>query len=942
MCRIISETYMTSNKLPLNWPANKRMAIIGDLPSKEDTRLGHLFTGHSGLHLDKLLDISKCPQRRDLFLGNISSDWAFDMAWNGPQIQNGMMNLKQQMMTLQPNIVVLLGNLPLKAARDPDNNHPLIPKLFRFKVSTWRGSLFVCDKPSSPFFGLKCIATYHPSYIVRDYSANPLAIFDLKRANQESGFPTLHLPHRNLITTITADDIIRRLVDIRASRSLVALDIEGGLGDMSCISFAVSPYEAFIVPFYDRMGHYKWKGDPAGPRIWRELARLLEDEAVPKVLQNCLYDMFVLEYGYGIRVKGVRHDTMLSGWEIYSQLEKGLDVQTSVYTREPYYKSEYKSWDTESFYRYCCKDSCVTYEISQVHQEILSPHEGLPVNENGIRAKQLEHYQSNVANLSPLLYMELTGIRYDTDKAAARRTDLLRQYYEAQARLDLLSGYRFKWENKQEIFTTAKNLFGLARKLEDIVDWPSLQANHKKGPENKRYGPAITRLIELVNAPSPTLATIGEIEDICEVALNVDSDDFETYLYEQLKLPIQYNENEKGEKVPTTDYEALLRLSKECITHPYKYSGVAGESVKLAIEIRSILRRAAMLEIYADRDGRIRCGYNIVGSYTGRVTSYKSPTGSGYNLQTIPNYTNRAEAPGGVLGDRDLFLADNGYWFFQCDLKGADGWTVAAYSAMLGDSTMLDDYNAGLKPHNIMALKLRGVSANYDDREELKYLCHPSRFDKNAWDVFACKRVFHGGNYLEGDPAIAKNILTDSEGKLWMSPAECGQLKRVMFHRYRGTLSYHRYIEDKIKKCGGIPYLVAASGQRCYFFDRPQEILTKAVALEPQANTTYATNKAMSRLWNDPENRLTENYDAGERHGLARANMGRVLPLRIMPLHQVHDALCGQFRKSDTSWATDKIKSYFNNPITIAGISLVIPFDGGYGRSWGETDEGKI
>src|SRR5205814_4589608 len=98
------------------------------------------------------------------------------------------------------------------------------------------------------------------------------------------------------------------------------------------------------------------------------------------------------------------------------------------------------------------------------------------------------------------------------------------------------------------------------------------------------------------------------------------------------------------------------------------------------INIRSLATRQRMLSVGADEDGRIRCGYNIVGSDTGRITCYESPTGSGYNLQTIPKY------------DRDLFMADDDHWMFQCDLSGADGWSVAAYCAMLSDRSMLDDY----------------------------------------------------------------------------------------------------------------------------------------------------------------------------------------------------------------------------------------------------------
>lgn len=575
------------------------------------------------------------------------------------------------------------------------------------------------------------------------------------------------------------------------------------------------------------------------------------------------------------------------------------------------------------FYRYCCLDSAVTFEIYERHMAVL-------------KDAQLAHYQSNVANLDPMLFMEVNGIRYDKDGAKRRREELLRQLYNAQARLDLLTGYRFHWKEKDEVFTKARKLMGLARA--QINNWDELVGNC-----TKPFKAETKRLRILMHLPNPDLSTLGEIESLCEVGLNVDKDEFSDFIYNKLKLPIQYNEDPKTKKkTVTTDYEALLRLAKECKSCDHGL--VATACIDLAIEIRSLLRRSAMLGISCDADGRIRCGYNIVGSYTGRVTSYKNPTGSGYNLQTIPNYTDIKAAPGGILGDRDLFLADEGYWFFQCDLKGADGWTVAAYCAFLGDRTMLDDYLFGLKPHNIMTLKLRGVAGDYEDREWLKYMTHKSRFDKDAWDVFACKRVFHGGNYLEGGKTIAKNILTDSEGKLWMSAGECDRLKNhVLFGRYPGLQIWHQWVQRKLSSCKGeIPYLIAASGQKCMFFDRPRETLTKAVALEPQANTTYATNQAMLRLWRD-----TENINGGIQK-MESESLGSLLqrmqkmPRRVTPLHQVHDALCGQFKKEDTTWAVGKIKSYFDNPLVIAGFTIVIPFDGAYGRSWGDLKEGVI
>jgi hypothetical protein len=332
----------------------------------------------------------------------------------------------------------------------------------------------------------------------------------------------------------------------------------------------------------------------------------------------------------------------------------------------------------------------------------------------------------------------------------------------------------------------------------------------------------------------------------------------------------------------------------------------------------------------------MRFSYNIVGSNTGRTQCSKSATGRGRAGQGVPNYTSVADAPGGILGDRDLFMADEGCYVAQMDLKGADGWTVAAYAAMLGDPTMLDDYRSGLKPANILACMLRGYAIPHD-RGELRALC--KKIDKDDWDYFACKRVQHGCSYLEGALTVSRNILKDSEGKLVMSIKECEKLKELFFHRYPGIRRWHNWVQQRLSER---PILVAASGQVRHFFGRPDEIITKAVAFEPQANTTYATNLALQKLWNDPDNRRNMLHRT-DILGSERSVMSPMLaPFIVEPLHQIHDALFVQFLIEDTPWATDKIERWFDNPLLIAGQLITIPFDGAYGVSWGNTKAGKV
>lgn len=328
-------------KVPNKFPtvdSPHRLALIGETPGADELTAGEPFVGTSGRFLASCLSTAGLPISC-CFKGNICQirppdDKISLFKWDGEEIQSGIAQLKFDLNQYKPNIIVCLGNIPLKAFKDPNNPHPLIPKLFKYKNSKWRGSLFLSTVDD---INQKCISTYHPAYCLRDFKAVPLLRFDLKRAIQESLTSELILPKRLLLTTPTYEDIITNLSNILRDLPTVALDIEGGINSMSCISFATTSHIAFIVPFVRKNGSSIWSEEQERI-IWRLLAEVLEHSKIPKILQNSLYDTFVLQWSYHVRVRNVVDDTMLKHWSLYAELKKSLALQTSIYTREPYYK----------------------------------------------------------------------------------------------------------------------------------------------------------------------------------------------------------------------------------------------------------------------------------------------------------------------------------------------------------------------------------------------------------------------------------------------------------------------------------------------------------------------------------------------------------------------------------------------------------------------------
>jgi len=884
---ITTGTLPTTGQLVRNEVRPATLAIVGEAPGEREERDGKPFVGWSGSMLfgefnkfgvsrfdTAILNVSQhCPPGNDFN--------AFE--WDSFQVQDGISALAADLQTIKPNLVLCLGNAALhvmkhgNVAPEKHNGRFFWPSV----VSTWRGSLFRST------YGPKAMSTFHPAYIARAYKDIAYLRSDLARAASERKLKELVLPQRFLLTSPLLDVIIQKLEWIVNKKAPVALDIEGGIGTMSCISFALDKDFAFIVPFTKPDGSSYWCEEDERI-LWYHLVAVLSDPTVPKVLQNCLYDYFVLAYGYKTPIRGIVDDTMLKFWELLPELEKGLGVQASLLTKEPYYKDA-RSTTGETLWTYCCKDSAVTFECNEALDRQLKP-------------EARKHYDFNMALLPPTLYMQVRGLRFDAAKRDEMSKEIREQSWELQHRVNKVLGTTLADKSPLEVLARAHDKCCYKRSSalspEDLCLQP--KAN---------FVSSINRIAHLCKYfTTLTPAALGELEYYLDTGINVDSSkQMQDVLYRKLALPVQYKK-ERGirtDKV-SADKLALLTLYGQLKNKNNPQADVVFNMLVL----RGLYDRIQNQQTPIDSDGRVRASYNIVGSETGRFACYGSNTGSGGNLQTI---TKR---------DRVLYRADENYYFFQCDLSGADGWTVAAHCASLGDQTMLEDYLAGLKPAKILALMYKhGSEVARWSRDKLRE--ESKEVDKDSWQYFTCKCIQHMSNYGGKPPTIQDKVLIDSYKisgvPIYVTLEVCKNLQAMYLSRYCAVLRWHARSGSLLKATG---QLRGASGHTRTFFGRREDYgtLKEYLADEPQENTTYACNRALLNIYSDLENR-----DAKGR-------------LYIEPLHQMHDAVIGQFPADRIDWAVVKIRKAFDNHLTIAGIDIVIPFEGGYGRSWGELD----
>jgi len=827
---------MLPNYFPLN-PSSHRLAIIGEAPGPHETAQNRPFCGpSSGL-------LRAAVEQHGLSLSQCFQGYIYNQVPPGGDIeqlnksdsefQRSLQILLSDLNKFGPNCVLLLGGTALWAAG-----------VFH-KINVFRGTIFEGFPHKH-----KCVATYSPGYIQKVWDDSPLFLFDVKRAIAESKDRQLNLPNRALNPSTTAAECISKLNAITPG-TLVSVDIEGGVPNpkapkyknwdgVSCIGISTDPMSAWTINLSDF-------DDPTKAVVMQTFNRMMSNPDIPKVLQNSLYDYTVLAWLWKINTRNIAHDTMLSGWELYPELEKALDVQTSIYTKEPYYKFEGKLYqedvDSKRTHRiYCCKDAAVTLEICQAQQAMMTP-------------EQKAHYQFNISLLPSLQYMSLRGIKYNQE--------------------------------------------GSDRKLEE------LQCK-------------MNELQIACNTHANQKININSGKQMCEL------------LYKKFGFEPQYIVK-KGRKTNrlTAKAEAMLKIivKQGSDAHPF---------LKCALGWKKLEGMRKQLMVTTNADERVRGSYNLVGTETGRLSCQGSVTGSGAYLEDdfdVKEKETKLNLQTVMEGLRMFYVADEGQYFFQCDLAGADGWTVSARAAMLGDPTMLDDYRAGMKPAKIIALmymqfqgQLKDVTKNINDlpRDEIKRLTKVTPIPDSLYAV--CKAVQHGSSYDMGPRTMANNVLLQTFKKssdlniLWVPESDCKKIQAVFFKRYPGVREWQRWVQQQLNRG---KTLSCASGHVRTFFGRPNNDQTfkAAYAHEPQANTTYATNLAMHKLWHDPDN---------------RTKSGNLI---IQPLHSVHDALCGQFPIDRAEWAVNKIRSYFNNTLSIGNERLVIPYEGGYGPSWYHTKE---
>lgn len=487
-------------------PHDAKIVIVGEAPGKDEEREGIPFCGASGKLLDRWLT-EVGIRRSDCYVTNVVKYRPPDNNLRklrdiGHSIDEGIPQLWQEIGEINPNVILALGNLSLKA---------LTGKGTGFSgILNYRGSILPSLNLDS-----KVVATIHPAAFLHEsgdgkgamkYLMRHIVKFDLIRLKEQSLFKKYSPPVRNL-EVVKSPVTLQRFFDQYKDHTIVSVDIETLYGVPICIGFAFNEWHGISVPLLDIMSWQNVEGIARHQLaiMWKMIAEFLARPDIKVIGQNFKFDHSKLEDCLGMRVKNVYCDVMMLAHSLHCELQKSQGFLASLYTEEPYYKDEGKefNWKKDKVDRlllYNAKDCCVAFELylrlMEAGKDLVVP--GFP---NWLQEFFFD-YQMKLHNF----YKDLEGVGLKIDNE--RRKELITEYEEkiklSQFELDQIAGWEVNVNSnakKGQVSLLLYRQFNLAQR-KDVTDdtLVALEANVAKHPMHKRAIELILHLRKLRKA----------------------------------------------------------------------------------------------------------------------------------------------------------------------------------------------------------------------------------------------------------------------------------------------------------------------------------------------------------------------------------------------------------------------------------------------------------
>lgn len=421
---------MLPNRVEGRGPFGAPLAVVGEAPGRYEDETGIPFVGPSGQLMDEML-MAAGIRREQCYVTNVlkyrppNNDF-----WRhremGIDLGDAVKELYSELDVVKPNCILALGNEALRALTGNKG------------IRQWRGSILTDSSKK-----YKVVPSIHPANFLdrtdRDvqtfkYSAKSYVQLDFNRAVQESASIKIELPHRTLEIARDSLSLYRFLRQYKDAK-IASIDIEAHWCMPICVGIAFNRFHALSVPLLHEIpgwGNILGLSKHEVLTMWKMLAEFLENPNILKIGQNFKYDDQKLRRPFGIFTTPVWGDTMLLAHTLYPEHPKSLEFLTSVWTREPFYKDEYREFDPkhdsiDRILLYNAKDAAVTFEV---HEEMMKEAKELGLTEF--------YFTHVMPNHNLYMRIEETGLLLNRDTNKAMYVKYMTWWKKDQDELDRL------------------------------------------------------------------------------------------------------------------------------------------------------------------------------------------------------------------------------------------------------------------------------------------------------------------------------------------------------------------------------------------------------------------------------------------------------------------------------------------------------------------------
>jgi len=342
---------------------NAKILVLGEAPGADEDEQGLPFVGRSGQLLDTLFEAVGLD-RGSVWLTNVyhyrppdndTSRWnelnlgpkekQFEITWN-------------EIKGVDPNVILAVGGTALEFASGLKG------------ITKWRGSVLPCSDGVH-----KVVSTYHPAHIlnprggeVYEYWQKYVVQLDMQKAIKHSLYKEYIKPHHVLQIARSSLDVYNYFKSY-STMPYSAIDIEVFKSNPICIGIAQSKLHAISIPLVQSWNGIQVSSIPHSDlaNIWKMVSQHLASTRYKKIGQNFKFDQERLE-ALGFVVNNFYADTMLLAHTIQPEFPKSLAFLCSIYTDQPYYKDEGKTFNPkrdpiEKLLSYNAMDAAITLEV---------------------------------------------------------------------------------------------------------------------------------------------------------------------------------------------------------------------------------------------------------------------------------------------------------------------------------------------------------------------------------------------------------------------------------------------------------------------------------------------------------------------------------------------------------------------------------------------------